>query len=96
MPRTLRAQNDDPAKREEVAFLIPFFGVVVLMPPILNLFVIDESHFGLPLEAIYLFSIWIALILGAVILSRLRSFRSRQPDTAAETRSDAAEPFGGG
>lgn len=78
MPRPLRDHSDDRAKRDGIAFLAPLFGLVLLMPPILNLFTVNRLLFGVPLEAIYLFVVWMSLILGAVILSRRGQFREEE------------------
>ena len=50
--------------------MIPAFAALLLMPPFLNLFAIRRLLFGIPLEVVYLFSIWAALVLCAVVLSR--------------------------
>ncbi len=50
--------------------MIPVFAALLLMPPFLNLFAIRRLLFGVPLEVVYLFSIWAALVLCAVTLSR--------------------------
>lgn len=84
MPRGVPPPPEDRVRREDVAFLFPFFGIIVLMPPILNLFVIDRLVFGVPLEVVYLFAVWIALILGAVILGRRSLFQTSERDVRAE------------
>lgn len=50
--------------------MVPAFAVLLLMPPLLNLFAIRRMAFGVPLEVVYLFTIWAALVLSAVVLSR--------------------------
>lgn len=76
------------SRREDGALLLPFFGTVALLPPALNLFVRGELTFGVPLILSYLFAVWVALILGAVLLSRSASFRL---EPVGEEQSDAPE-----
>ncbi|PZN56234.1 MAG: hypothetical protein DIU65_05270 [Proteobacteria bacterium] len=56
----------DREKREDLAIIIPAFGAVLLMPLLINLFVIRERIFGVPLEVAYLFGVWLLLVGGAV------------------------------
>lgn len=62
--------------REELAFLLPFFGMLLLLPPLVDLFVGKRLLlFGLPLETLYLFAVWILLIVGAMVLTWFPPFR---------------------
>jgi hypothetical protein len=56
-------------KREDLAIIIPAFGVIFLVPLVANLFVVRERLFGVPLEIVYLFGVWLFLVAGAVGLS---------------------------
>lgn len=69
--REWRRGADDREKREDAAFVIPLFGVVLLMPPLVNLFVARVEVFGIPLEIAYLFAVWLLLVVSAVGLSFL-------------------------
>lgn len=51
--------------------IVPTFGVVLLMPFLVNLFVVRERIFGVPLEMAYLFGVWLYLVGGAIALARL-------------------------
>lgn len=65
-------------RRRDAAFVLPAFGTLLLLPPFLNLFNRGLLLFGIPLEALYLFGVWLALILGAFAMTR------RRPDTAED------------
>lgn len=65
-------------RRRDAAFVLPAFGTLLLLPPFLNLFNRGLLVFGIPLEAVYLFTVWLALILGAFAMTR------RRPDTAED------------
>lgn len=91
MSRGVRPSLDDHVKREDVAFLFPFFGIVVLVPPIVNLFVVERLVFGMPLEVVYLFTVWVALILGAIILARRPPFQANKPDMRPESNKTRQE-----
>ena len=57
-------------RRRDAAFVLPAIGTLVLLPPFLNLFNRGLLIFGIPLEAVYLFTVWLALILGAFVMTR--------------------------
>lgn len=70
MPRESRDRGyRGREKREDLAIIIPAFGVIFFMPLFANLFVIRERIFGVPLEIAYLFGVWLFLIAGAIGLS---------------------------
>jgi|JTFN01.1.fsa_nt_gb hypothetical protein len=74
-------QNRD---REELAFLLPFFGTLLVLPPLVNLFVGRQLLvLGVPLDTLYLFSVWLALVIGAMLLSRRALFRDHFSDADA-------------
>lgn len=54
-------------KREHAVFMLPVLGIVLIIPPLLILFTAPIRIFGVPLETVYLFSVWILLIIGALI-----------------------------
>ena len=58
-------------RRQDAAFVLPAFGVVLLVTPIFGLFTKDISIFGAPLPIIYVFSVWLVLILLARRMARL-------------------------
>lgn len=77
------AQRPDPdtaRRRRDAAAVLPLFGTLLLLPPFVNLFARGDLLFGIPLEVVYLFGIWIALVLGALMLSR----RLGRPDAGGD------------
>jgi hypothetical protein len=76
-------QNRD---REELAFLLPFFGTLLVLPPLVNLFVGRRLLvLGVPLDTLYLFGVWLAIVIGAMVLSRRALFREHFSDPDAPT-----------
>lgn len=57
-------------KREHTALMLPIVGALLIVPPLLTLFTAPYRIIGAPLETIYLFTVWIAMIVGAVLASR--------------------------
>ncbi|WP_310416846.1 hypothetical protein [Mycoplana sp. BE70] len=95
MPSPPATSKEEHAEREDVAFLVPFFGVVLLLPPLLNLFGDLRTAFGVPVEVLYLFGVWLLVIAAAVLLSRRRQFREATPATEADQASPPSlEPPG--
>lgn len=93
MPEGRRGRKDRE-KREDLAVIIPTFGAILLMPLFVNLFVIRERIFGVPLEVAYLFGVWLFLVGGAVGLA----FWLPATDTSvggAEEEADRSERSGG-
>ena len=70
MTRRVPARTDRHRRWQDAAFAIPVFAALLLLPPFLNLFTIREVLFGIPLEVVYLFTIWAALVIGGALLSR--------------------------
>ncbi len=69
MPRQPRRPVDNRAKQEAAAFVIPLFGVIILLPPFVNLFIRKELVFGVPVDTVYLFLVWAILVAAAFGLS---------------------------
>jgi hypothetical protein len=61
-----------PSRRrlETAALVLPVFGALLVVPPLLGVFNVPVTIGGIPLVAIYLFSIWIGLIVATFVLSR--------------------------
>ncbi|MET3661109.1 hypothetical protein [Aquamicrobium ahrensii] len=87
MPSAPGAGKEERAEREDIALLAPFFGGVLLMPPLLNLFGGLLSPLGVPVEILYLFGVWVLVIVGAVLLSRRRQFHVVTPEPTTQTRT---------
>lgn len=69
MRRQPRRPFENRAKREAAAFVIPLFGVIILLPPFVNLFIRKELIFGVPVDTVYLFLVWAILVATAFGLS---------------------------
>lgn len=63
------AALDEP-KAAEFGFALPCAGLLLLSPPIIDIFATDRLVFGAPGVVAYLFALWAALILLAWRLSR--------------------------
>jgi len=83
MPERRLAKDENARKKEDAVFIVPVLGALFLLPPLLNLFNTRTLLFGVPLEVLYLFLVWVLLIACAIVISakmpRLRT--SSQPDT---------------
>lgn len=90
MPSPPATPKEEHAEREDVAFLVPFLGVVLLLPPLLNLFQDLRTPYGVPVEVLYLFGVWLLIIAAAVLLSRRRPFRETTPAVEADQPSRPA------
>ena len=67
------------------AFILPIVGLLFLVPPVANIFQLDVYLAGIPFTALYLFSVWGLLIVGAIALSRkLRAHPQDRQETAQE------------
>jgi hypothetical protein len=80
-------QLPETRRREQAAFMLPIAGALLIVPPLLTLFRDPTRVFGAPLATVYLFTVWVLLILGAVLASR----RMPLPDSTArdgERRGD--------
>lgn len=67
------ARGEPPAghlrKRQHAAFMLPVAGFLLIIPPLLTLFGVHRMVFGVPWQTAYLFSVWLAMIVGAALLS---------------------------
>lgn len=52
------------------ALLLPVFGLLAILPPLVSIRNINGTFFGFPSIIAYLFGIWFLLILGAFILQK--------------------------
>jgi hypothetical protein len=55
---------------ETAALVLPIFGALLIVPPLIGVFNLPVALFGIPLIAIYLFAVWIGLIGATAMLSR--------------------------
>ena len=57
-------------KTRDRAALLPIIGLLLLIPPLADVFQLDARIGGIPVTALYLFAVWGLLIVGAAVLSR--------------------------
>lgn len=81
----------DQRRLQDLAFLLPCFGLFLLLPPLLQLFDGAGTLFGVPLLLIYLFACWLGLILAGWRLSVLLGRASRS-DEAQAAQQRAGNP----
>ena len=55
---------------ETTALVLPVFGAILIVPPFLGVFNLPVTLFGMPIVAIYLFSVWTGLIVATAVISR--------------------------
>jgi putative effector of murein hydrolase LrgA (UPF0299 family) len=55
---------------ETTALVLPVFGALLFVPPLLGVFNVPVTIFGIPVVAIYMFSVWLGLIGATIVLSR--------------------------
>ena len=73
---------------ETTALVLPVFGAILIVPPFLGVFNLPVTVFGVPIVAIYLFSIWVGLIGATAFLSR----RLGRDDAHADEHGDGEPP----
>ncbi|RMF38483.1 MAG: hypothetical protein D6754_07440 [Alphaproteobacteria bacterium] len=54
----------------DLTVLLPVFGALLFLPPIVRLFTGPVTLFGIPLIVLYIFSVWALLILLCLRLAR--------------------------
>ncbi len=84
MPERRLAKDENARKKEDAVFIVPVLGALFLLPPLLNLFNTRTLLFGVPLEVLYLFLVWVLLIACAIIIS------AKMPRSRASSQRDAA------
>ena len=82
---------EDDQRRKDAAFVLPLFGALVLTPPFLNLFTRRLTLWGIPLEALYLFGVWLGLVAGAFLLARRAAGETAPLRPSPEAPRDPAE-----
>lgn len=85
-------------KLRDTALLLPALGLVLVMPPFVDLFSGPDTGTGVPPLVIYIFAVWATLIvLGAILARRLSRIepppaQRREPSdmlVSAKGRDDA-------
>jgi len=60
----------DRGKLESAALLLTIAGVLLIVPPLVQIFQWRQRLLGVPVEVIYLFLVWAGLVIGARALAR--------------------------
>ena len=60
----------DTRKLEHAALVVPIFGAVLIVPPVINIFLYPIHFAGAPLIVAYLFAVWVGLIMATALMSR--------------------------
>ncbi len=77
-------KSSNPGSKHRIldrAFLLPFIGLLLFLPPFSRIFQLDIRVANIPFTALYLFVAWALLIVGAALLSKkLRALDSALTD----------------
>ncbi|GAA0604524.1 hypothetical protein [Paenochrobactrum glaciei] len=79
-------QSDGDKKRDNAVFLLPLFGCVFSLPPMMNLFNHKVLVFGIPLAFLYLLGVWTIMVVIAFFISR-KSRKTQAPSPEAEPQN---------
>ncbi|MCL5776314.1 hypothetical protein M1105_04825 [Limibaculum sp. FT325] len=95
-PRRRRGASGDPGlavrKARDAALALPLVGLILVMPPVAQIFAIDARIGGVPVVLAYIFGVWILLVAGARSVGR----RILETETLADPKAPPAEAQGGG
>ena len=83
----MRSKQSDGEGFRDLAVMLPIVVVLLLKPPLIRIFAAPATLGGIPLIIVYIFAVWAAAILVAIVVAR----RAPQvPGTEPEGRSDTA------
>lgn len=54
----------------DAATVLPFVAVFLFLPPVILVFAAPALIFGIPLIVVYIYGVWAAVILAALLLAR--------------------------
>lgn len=57
-------------KSRDRSIILLIVGVCLLMPPLGDVFLLEGDLLGVPIPLLYVFTVWLLLIVGAVFLAR--------------------------
>ena len=69
-----RPDRPAPADWRELAWIAPVGTAVLFLPPVLTLFDVQRTVFGIPVLLIYLLCVWVGAIAVSALVAR-RSLR---------------------
>lgn len=67
------------ARLKDAAIVLPFVGLLLLMPPFIGLFAPTARLAGIPVLVLYVFGVWGLLIVLAALLARRLDGTERRP-----------------
>lgn len=73
MPTRLRdraEQSQSDRKARDRAMILPLVGLILLAPPVGEIFLLDAKIAGVPFTLVYVFAVWALVIAGAAMLAR--------------------------
>jgi hypothetical protein len=74
------------------ALVLPLFGGFLLLSPLIDLFTVNVTVAGLPLEVVYIFLVWLGLIVAAYVLARALGQNSSLYDSADQDLGEDSPP----
>lgn len=83
-------------KSRDIAFLIPVFWIVLIMPPIVSLFSVEEEIAGIPLILLYLLAVWLGGIGVTAWNARRLMTQESLPPKGSRAQSISKPPNGEG
>lgn len=57
-------------KARDGALAVPLIGLILMMPPVAQIFAVDGRIAGVPVVVGYIFGVWLLLVIGARIAGR--------------------------
>lgn len=66
----MREPEPDSRGARDAATILPFLGVVLIVPPLVSIFVAPIRLAGIPLIVVYVFGVWALIIAAAYLVSR--------------------------
>ena len=83
----MKRPSADARAAHDAANILPVAAAVLLLPPFILLFTAPATIAGVPLIVVYVFGVWAAVILCALLVTR----RLKTPD-GADGQSATEEP----
>lgn len=83
----------DYQRIRDSAFILPFLGLFLFLPPMLSLFDAPLRVLGIPLIQLYIFSAWLILVIAAwAITKRLAPYEEQNAAQEASQNEPGEQP----
>lgn len=69
-PKDLARRSAQTRRRRDVLALLPLLGVFLFLSPVVSIFNVEATIFGLPIIFLFVYGAWLAIILLARWISR--------------------------